>query len=375
MKFLRKYRKMCTILISTLVILVVIAGLALFMVGCQAGSLASKSEYNARYEQLPNFRDGRFVNFEPAGESKGSKSDFSNTIAWLFGGSRPEFTLPDVKLKKDDFPATPAELKFYWMGHSTLIMEIEGIRILSDPVFGSPGPIPGMLRRFQPSPLAREDLPPLDLVLLTHDHYDHLEQSTMKLLRESSVKFVVPLGVGDRLKGWGISADRITELNWDQSFEFRNLKITAVTSRHFSGRNLTDRDRTLWASYVIAGQGNKVFLTCDGGYGKHFKNIGEQHGPFDVAFLEIGAWDLGWPDVHLFPEGTVQALLDLKGNLLIPIHYAAFDLALHRWDEPLKRVIPAAAKENIRLYIPMMGETIDPAHLPPQKTWWIKPEK
>ncbi len=357
---------------SLLLLFLGVALLALFTIGCQAGSLAPAAEYDARYRELPNFREGRFVNPEDAAASLPGKSDFANTVAWLFGGSRPDFTLPEVKLQKSSFTDTSPELRFYWLGHSSVIIEIEGIRILTDPVFGSPGPFPGLLRRFQPPPLAREELPPLDLVLITHDHYDHLEKSTIEFLKAGTVHFVVPAGVGDRLRGWGIQPERIHELHWDQLFSYGDLRITAVTARHFSGRGLADRDRTLWTSYVLTGKEHRVFLGGDGGYGNHFKAIGERHGPFDVALIEIGAWDKGWPEVHLFPEETIAAHLDLRGDLLLPIHYAAFDLALHAWDEPIKRALSAAEEKKVRLYLPRMGEAVTPLDTPPQEEWWIR---
>ncbi len=370
----KRFRMMMISLISIFCFVGVATAVLLLMVGCQAGSLAPAREYNERYSRQANFAGGRFVNAEKLESQEASKGDFANTVNWLFGGAkrRPDFTLPTVQRTRNDFSAEPGKLKFYWLGHSTVLMEIDGVRILTDPIFGSPGPFPFLVKRFQPSPLMRDELPKLDLVIITHDHYDHLEKDTIEYLKSSTAHFVVPLGVDDRLKNWGIPPERIHTLNWEESCELNGLKITAVEAHHFSGRGVSDRDRTLWCSYILNGPGHKVFFGGDSGYGKHFAETGRKHGPFDVVLLEIGAWDEDWPDLHLFPEQTIRAYGELNGRLLLPIHYAAFDLALHAWDEPIKRALAAAEKAQANLFIPMMGQEIIPTELPSQKQWWVK---
>lgn len=371
----RKWGRIMLIgLLSLILIIAAAAAVLLVVVDRQAGRLAPAKEYRARYGALPHFAGGRFRNRETPPPNLQRAGDLFSGLKWLLGGpKKPPFALPVERLSAADFAAEPAEFKLHWLGHSTLIIELEGLRLLTDPVFGDLGPLPGIGRRFQPPPLAREALPPLDLVLVTHDHYDHLEKAAAERLREGVAHFIVPLGVGDRLRHWGVAPERITELDWDETTEYRGLRITAVTAHHFSGRKLNDRDRTLWASYVIAGSRYRMFLAGDGGYGPHFKAIGDRHGPFDLTLIEIGAWDESWADIHLLPEQTVRAQLDLRGELLIPIHWAAYDLAYHDWDDPVRRFLAAAREHKLRYRIPRMGEAVDPRAPGKQDEWWAGP--
>ena len=206
-------------------------------------------------------------------------------------------------------------------------------------------------------PLRREDIPQLDFVIISHDHYDHLEYGTVKFLKDRDVKFVTALGVGARLRGWGVPADRIIELGWEESAEVAGLTITAERSRHFSGRHTNDRDSTLWASYVIEDKNDRrVFFGADSGYGRHFKEIGEKYGGFDLTCLEIDAWNENWPNNHMFPEESVRAHNDLRGKKYLPIHWGVFDLAMHPWNESIGKAKEAAKKENVELVDVLMGE-------------------
>ena len=322
------------------------------------GKLPDEAIYR-EYEKLPNFKDGKFINHEPMRHIIWKKPRKKIISRFLTDPPKaPSSQIPRKALDSKNIGTKSENLRVFWLGHSTLIFDIDGTRIMTDPIFGNAAPLPQIVRRFQPSPLKRSEIPKLDLdaILISHDHYDHLEKKTIQALVKSDIRFIVPLGVGARLRGWGIAADRITELNWGQSVKVGKLKITSVTARHFSGRLLKDRNRTLWSAFVLTGPKHNVFFAGDGGYGSHFKEIGAKYGPFDLTCLEIGAWCERWPNSHLFPEQTIEAHQELRGNYLLPIHWGAYDLAFHEWDEPIRRAVAAAAKEKVKLLTPIQGK-------------------
>lgn len=291
---------------------------------------------------------------------------------WRFFGTSPnapEFELPKHELTRSDFPEEPAAYAAYWLGHSSAIIELDGYRILIDPVFENAGPLPVIAERMSVSPLQREELPEIDVVLITHDHYDHLETETIKFLADQDIQFIAPLAVGARLQGWGVPKNKITELGWHETANHGSLRITAAPTVHYSGRSYNDKNKTLWASYVIKGENKNLYWSGDTGYGEHFKEIGRKYGPFDVAFIEIDAWNKGWPNTHLFPEQVIQAHRALDAGLLFPIHFSTFDLALHSWDESIEIVADLASKNNIEIVTPVMGEKVIPG-ITPTPRWW-----
>ena len=285
--------------------------------------------------------------------------------------------MPIVTLTRADFAQPPASgLRATWLGHSTVLVEIDGARILTDPVWArraSPSSLVGP-KRFHPPPLPIEELPPLDAILASHDHYDHLDRDVVRALAGSTtqtkLRWIVPLGVGAHLEKWGVSADRITELDWSESTTVGPLTITATPARHFSGRGITDRNHTLWASFAVAGPRHRVFHSGDTGPFAGFLDIGNTHGPFDLTFIKIGAYGDGWPDIHLTPEQAVEANGKLRGRLLLPIHWGTFNLAYHAWDDPVERVVAAATATGTRLVVPKPGESIEPAAAGPVVPWW-----
>jgi L-ascorbate metabolism protein UlaG (beta-lactamase superfamily) len=194
-------------------------------------------------------------------------------------------------------------------------------------------------------------------------------QRQSKFLADQDIRFVVPLGVGARLKGWGVHSDNITELGWWQNFNLGGIQITACPTIHYSGRSKTDKNKTLWASYAIKGKEKKIYWSGDTGYGKHFKEIGDKFGPFDVAFVEIDAWNNGWPKTHLFPEQVIEVVKDVKAQYLFPIHLATFDLALHPWKESIRKVSVLADQNQIQMITPIMGEKVTPGITRTVK-WW-----
>lgn len=271
----------------------------------------------------------------------------------------PKRPLPSVPLNGwDRQPAGP--LSSTWLGHSTVLMGMDNFRILTDPVLVNKV-TPAGPRRFRGTLAGRPaGLPPVDLCLISHDHYDHLNRETLTAIRDRTRFFAVPRGLADRLAGWGIPGEKIRELAWWETWEpLPGLRVTATPSRHFSGRGLFDRNRSLWASWIIRTHRFGAFFSGDSGYFNGFSDIGRALGPFDVTFVECGAYDRAWQDVHMFPEETVQAHLDLNGTLLHPIHWGTFNLALHPWYAPMERLTAAASKAGVTIATPMIGQRLD----------------
>jgi len=327
----------------------------------------------ASYENSPQRADDQFTNVAPKPrESLGT----TLKLFWDFFFNRPPGTTPDqappVHALSAQALAEAPDRSVYRLGHSTLLIKLRGGWWLSDPVFSErASPVQWMgPKRFHAPPIALRDLPPIRGVLLSHDHYDHLDKATIKYLAERVDVFLAPLGVGDRLINWGVPRDRVRQLDWWDETEVDGVRFAATPAQHFSGRGLRDGNRTLWASWVIMDEELRVFFSGDTGYFNGFKRIGERYGPFDVAFVETGAYDAKWPFVHMQPEQTVQAHQDLRGRWLVPIHNGTFDLAMHRWEEPFERVSALAAQRGIALSTPVMGERLDLAAPHAGTPWW-----
>jgi L-ascorbate metabolism protein UlaG (beta-lactamase superfamily) len=270
-------------------------------------------------------------------------------------------------------------LRVTWLGHSTLLLECGGVRVLTDPVFGnyaSPGFLAGR-KRFHPVPATLAHLPRLDVVLLSHDHYDHLCSSTMRMLAKMRVPIVTSLGVGERLEKLGVDASLITELDWweEHTLPGRSLSITATPAQHFSGRGLRDRNVTLWSSWVIASPNRKIFFSADTGLTDELITIGERLGPFDLSMIEIGASNPAWADIHLGPVNAMRAFEMLGGGTFLPIHWGTFDLALHRWDEPAETLVTLAEKSGTRVLTPALGRPIEPDLVEETPRWWRSVER
>ncbi len=268
----------------------------------------------------------------------------------------------------------PAQsLRVTWIGHSTLLIETDGKRFLTDPVWYnrvSPFRYLGPKRFFQ-NPLPLNELPPIDAVLLSHDHYDHLDKQTVLYLAAKNIPVITMLGVGKRLMDWGVAKVLVTELDWWQSTERGDgFTITATPSRHFSGRWLTDRFKTLWGAFAIKSPAHNIYFGADSGYYNGFGQIAKHLGPFDLAMLEIGAYNEEWEAIHMGPENAVQAALDLCNPLLLPIHWGTFSLAMHPWKEPVERLLKEAEKRNVRLVLPAPGETVAINNKEYNSRWW-----
>jgi len=295
---------------------------------------------------------------------------------FLCGGERrvPQAPLPTLNpLEPWQHPAQSG-LRATWLGHSTVLLEIDGWRVLTDPVWGpraSPSRFLGP-KRFQPVPVELRELPPLDAVVLSHDHYDHLDYTTMRLLRKYSVPIVTSLGVGAHLESFGIAPQRIVELDWWETHRVpgTDLMLTAAPSQHFSGRGLKDGNKTLWSSFVIQGARHRVFFSGDTGPTAEHAEIRARLGPFDLVMLEVGAHHPAWGNIHLGPANALAAHTLLGGGPLLPVHWGTFNLALHPWDEPAETLIQLAPKTGARLLMPRLGEPIEPAHERILETWW-----
>jgi len=265
-------------------------------------------------------------------------------------------------------------LRATWLGHSTVMVEIAGRRILTDPVWGpraSPSTLVGP-KRFQPVPVAMKALPALDLIVVSHDHYDHLDYPTIRELAKLDTPFVTSLGVGAHLEAWGIKSQRINELDWWETYTLpgAELSVTAAPSQHFSGRGLHDRNATLWSSMVIRSPRHTVFFSGDTGLTTEYTAIRERLGPFDLAMLEVGAYHPAWGDIHLGPDHALEALALLGAPTFLPVHWGTFALAMHDWDQPVEALLAAAPKQHVRLLLPRLGEPVEPAHDHEVAPWW-----
>ena len=284
----------------------------------------------------------------------------------------PKQALPVRPIPEAELHTPSITPQLYRLGHSSMLIRLDGELLLTDPVFSdraSPlqwlGP-----KRFHPLPIAVDKLPTIKAVIISHDHYDHLDKATIKAIDSKVERFVTPLGVGEHLRSWGVNPNKITELDWWQQAELGSIKLVATPAQHFSGRGLLDRDKTLWASWVIEGQQAKLFFSGDSGYFGGFKQIGELFGPFDLTMIETGAYNPLWSQIHMLPEQSVQAHLDLKGKAMLPIHNSTFDLALHDWHEPLERAFEASQSQGVKLVTPIMGEPVSITAPTIAHTWW-----
>ncbi len=339
-------------------------------------SVLSAAEYEQGDDPLnkiqasPQYKDGNFTN----PKILNMNPSFGMIKKYLFGKEQrsPKAALPQEQIDLNLLESTDSSyLKVTNAGHSSLLIHMDGYRILTDPVYETKLTPVGPTRFHDDIPLDPNLLRNIDVVVISHNHYDHLNKYSIKTIHPEVTRFVVPLGVGAQLEKWGVAREKITELDWWESYDFdEKLTITSTPSQHFSGRGFMDRDKTLWTSYAIATLDHNIYFSGDSGYFDGFKTIGEKYGPFDIAFMECGAYNTEWADVHMFPEETVQASLDLKAHYVWPIHWGTFNLALHDWFDPMERVTKAANAQGVRLLTPVFGQVVEyPGRMQTEK-WW-----
>lgn len=316
-----------------------------------------------RLNASPNFSQGLAQN--PVPTELALQGDSWELVREWFRGARerrPPAPVPTVVPDPEALENVSSRgVRFVWLGHSTVYLEIDGTRVLVDPVWSdraSPFKIVGP-RRTHPVPIALADLPTPDVVVISHDHYDHLDMDVVRALAGRGARFAVPIGVGAHLEAWGVPADQTVELDWWKGSAVGSLALVATPARHFSGRRVVDRNRTLWASWTLVGPASRVFYSGDTGWQDEFERIGAEYGPFDLTMIKVGAYNKRWPDIHIDGAQAVEANLLLGGRRMLLVHWLTFDLALHPWDEPVRRAVESAAERNVEVLTPRVGELVD----------------
>ena len=353
-----------------IVLALAVVALAVAVEGWRAFGHRAEGARKARMERSPQWRDGHFVNPQDivnhGWEMLTDALDASDL-------GRPEPALAVEPIEAGRFATLPSSgLRVTWLGHSSSLIEIDGLRVLTDPMWSERvGPVRGVgPTRWFPPVIALDALPPIDAVVVSHDHFDHCDMATLVAMKAWKTRFVVPLGVGAHLEYWGIPADRIVELDWWEETALGALRIVASPARHASGRSLFDRDATLWASYSLVGPTHRVFFSGDTGLFPALADIGTRLGPFDLTMIEIGQYDAAWPDWHIGPEQAVVAHTMLRGKRLLPVHWGLLALAYHGWTEPIERVVMAAEGAHAALLTPKPGQSVEPDLVPETVRWW-----
>lgn len=376
---MKKSIKVSFYIVGFILLLAMAAGCSLLKLSPQFGAEAKGDRLRAM-KQSPNYSDGEFQNLVETNMDIGFRGYMKLLSARLFGESddqKPEQELPVQHIDTSRFATVQDTATIItWLGHSAFLIEIDGKRLLLDPMMGE---IASPLRfigpeRFSELPVSVEALPQLNAILISHDHYDHLDYRSIQKLAEKTRHFYVALGVGAHLERWGVPAEKITEMDWWQEASFQGLTFVSTPSRHFSGRGLTDRMQTLWTSWVIMGAEDRIFFSGDSGYFYGFKEIGQKYGPFDITLMECGQYNELWKNIHMMPEQTVQAHLDLKGKLLMPIHWGTFTLAMHSWTDPIERAMQKAKELDVPVTTPRIGEPVILNQKVPTEEWWREVE-
>lgn len=329
------------------------------------------------YKLSEQFKEGIFINKKAV--PKALSFSESLNLAYKFftikvPNGRPKEDLKVIKLDSANVANYKSKTRMIWYGHSSFFLQMDGLNILLDPMFGmvpAPHPWLGDDRFNKEMPLEVEKLPRIDAIIFSHDHYDHLDYETILKLKDKTKHYFVPLGLGVHLEAWGIPADKITEMDWWEEKQLQNITLVCTPAQHFSGRKLDNSQSTLWSSWVVKSNEENIYFSGDSGYAPHFKEIGEKYGPFDLALMECGQYDKMWPDIHMMPEETAQAGLDVKAKKIMPIHWAGFKLALHDWKDPIKRVEAKALELNLKVIAPQIGQEIIVADsVSTYANWW-----
>ncbi len=334
-------------------------------------------EMEAKYEQSENWKDGAFQNLEFT-DLGANLWDVPKMIYKQLANRdarQPESPLPVLPFDKAAFLAPAEKCKFIWYGHSAILMRMGGKTLLIDPMLGpNTTPIAPMpTKRFSENTLDLiDEFPEIDLILLTHDHYDHLDFASIQKLQHKTKRYFVALGVKRHLVKWGVEADLISEFDWWEKRDLDSINITFTPTRHFSGRGLTDRSKTLWGGWVFKSGNEKIWFSGDGGYGDHFKEVGRREGPFDFAFMECGQYNEDWRPVHLFPDEAIQAAIDAGVQKIMPVHWGGFSLSYqHTWQEPPSDFVDAAIDQEMNYMLPGLGQLVE-VSTEAQEKWWTE---
>lgn len=347
--------------------------LGLVMINLFNCTTNSSLTFQNRLEHSPQHDDGKFHNHIRGTYDAGAA--WRESIKEILFGKRvdpvPAKTLPIQRFTGKDFYKNSGEtLRFSRLGHSTVLLQIGNKIWLTDPIFSErASPYIGP-KRFHPVPIVVEELPPIEGVLISHNHYDHLDHDSIVQLKDRVKHFYVPLGLGQILISWGVQSDKVTELDWWENKQIGDVELVSTPAHHFSGRGLFDTDEALWTSWVIRTPQHSVYISGDTGYFEGFREIGERYGPFDLTFLECGGYHDSWRSMHMMPEDTLKALKDLKGKILVPIHNGTFDVAFHPWYEPMENIMELTNQKKIQTVIPLMGQIVDIEDIPKTIHWW-----
>ena len=353
---------------------IVLCIVAFLFIAPQFGSNPT-SDQITHYKTFKNFKDGAFESLEKTPMMTGEIS------TWEFfmrqENRKPDADIIPKRINLTNFNDLGSnKYKIAWLGHSAFMMNIDGKVILLDPMLGThaaPVPLPSLKRFNNTLPINLDSLSIIDIVIISHDHYDHLDYSTIKKIRANVELFLVPLGVGNHLRRWNVAEEKIIELNWNENYLTNELTITCLPSRHFSGRGPTNRNSTLWGSWSIRSSSVKIYFSGDSGYGKHFKQIGDEYGPFDISLIDCGQYNKAWKYSHMFPSEAILAAKDLKTEFFMPIHWGGFTLAMHQWDEPVEKSIRLADEIGLKYFTPLLGEVITEKSIKgPFNKWWVK---
>ncbi len=356
-------------------ILVLIVSINLYVrYHIQFGARPGKQDL-IRYSKSDNWQDGKFVNLIATTMSISLKTMPGLIKKQLTGRAlrAPKTPIPIIPFDKESFTQPNKAPKFIWYGHSVLLLQFNGKNLLIDPMLGpDASPVgPFRTKRFSENSLEVIDsLPRLDAILLTHDHYDHLDLKSIRKLKSKTDTFFVGLGVGRHLERWGVPHEQITEFDWWQNTSFEGIEITYTPSRHFSGRGTTDRAKSLWGGWVFKSENNSIYWSGDGGYGEHFKEVGKRLGPFDIGFMECGQYNELWHQIHMYPEESVHAAIDAGAAQAVPVHWAGFTLAPHNWTDPIERFTAEAERNKYPIITPKIGEVVTLENSHRQEQWW-----
>ncbi|MDQ2177076.1 MBL fold metallo-hydrolase [Marinifilum sp. D714] len=365
--------------LGILLLITCIIGVSFIYVSPQFGRRANATQKKA-YALLPNYKDGKFINREKI-EMEMSMRSFSKMFREMLSPDpnvNPKSNVEVVSLNSDNLELKADSInEVIWLGHSSFLIRLNGKTILLDPVFSEktgPHSFFGRKKYNNQMPIDLIDIPHVDAIFISHDHYDHLDYYSIVNLKDKTDRFFVPLGVGNHLTSWKVDESKIQEFNWWDESSFEGIQFAFTPTRHMSGRGLADQSSTLWGSWVLKGKDKSIYFSGDGGYGEHFKEIGEKYGPFDIGLMECGQYNKLWADVHMMPEESVQAGLDVKAKRVIPIHWGSYRLANHAWTEPVERFKTKAKELEVTILTPRIGENINlNQHDFSQSTeWWVE---